>query len=90
MSSALILVGLSLLIGLALRKFSWPAIATSSVALALFCAVVLQIQGFGAFSGIAIIVICLTINQAAYLAGGLFVARALKRSFHERPDNHPS
>jgi hypothetical protein len=42
MSSVLILVGLSLLIGFALRKFSWPVIAHRVVAFALFCAVVLQ------------------------------------------------
>jgi hypothetical protein len=32
-------------------------------------AVVLQNQGFGAFSGISTIVACLTVNQAAYVVG---------------------
>jgi hypothetical protein len=44
----------------------------------------LQIQGFGALPGIAIVVACLTINQMAYLAGvfrrpsGLFQKQANK------------
>jgi hypothetical protein len=44
----------------------------------------LQIQGFGTLPGIAIVVICLTINQMAYLAGvfrrpsGLFQKQANK------------
>jgi hypothetical protein len=69
MSSATILFGLSPMIGLALGRFNWPAIAAWSVALAFFAAAVLHRYGFGALSGIGIIAVCLTINQAAYLAG---------------------
>jgi hypothetical protein len=69
MSSAIVLFALSLIVGSALRRFSWRAIALSSVALAVLAAVVLQQNGFGALPGIAIIVACLAIHQAAYLAG---------------------
>jgi hypothetical protein len=71
MTVAIILFALSALIGFALgRLFAWPAIAAASVGLAVLSSAVLQIQGFGAFSGIAIVVICLTLSQVAYLGGG--------------------
>jgi hypothetical protein len=75
MSSVIVLFVLSLVIGLALGRFSWRAIAASSLALAVVAAVALHRQGFGPLAGIAIIVACLTINQAAYLAGIWFVDR---------------
>jgi hypothetical protein len=69
MSAVTALFALSALIGFALvRSFSWPAIAAASVGLAVLSSVRLQIQGFGAVSGIAIVVICLTLSQVAYLA----------------------
>jgi hypothetical protein len=86
MSSVIVLFGLSLMIGLALGRFSWRAIAASSLAVAVVAAVVLHQQGFGPLAGIAIIVACLTINQTAYLAGVWFVGRG---SVHKQADNHP-
>ena len=68
MRAALILLALSAVIGFALgTRFSWLAIAASSVGLAIISAAVLQIIGFGALSGIAIIVACLTVTQLAYV-----------------------
>jgi hypothetical protein len=74
MGAALILLTLSALIGFGLGRFSWRAIATASVVLALLSAFVLQMQGFGTLPGIAIIVVCLTVSQAAYL-----VRRSIQR-----------
>jgi hypothetical protein len=69
MSFVIVLFALSLMIGFTLRRFSWRAIALSTLALAVLAAVVLHRQGFGPLAGIAIIVACLTINQMAYLVG---------------------
>jgi uncharacterized membrane protein len=80
MGAALILLTLSALIGFGLGRFSWLAIATASVVLALLSAFVLQMQGFSTPSGIAIIVVCLTVSQAAYLMGGLFRGRPKETS----------
>jgi hypothetical protein len=49
-----------------LGRFSWRAIAASSLALAAVAALVLHREGFGALVGIATIVACLTLNQLAY------------------------
>jgi hypothetical protein len=73
MSAVLILLTLSALIGFGLHRFSWRAIAISSVMLALLSAFVLQMKGLGTLTGIAIIVVCLTVSQVAYLMGVLFV-----------------
>jgi hypothetical protein len=68
--SAVILVALSALIGFALgTSFSWLAITASSVGLAVLSSAILQMQGFGALPGTAIVVACLTVNRMAYLAG---------------------
>jgi hypothetical protein len=68
MTAPLVLLALSTTIGLALgTSFSWFAILVSSVALAGLSAAVLQIAGFGVMAGIAIVVACLTVNQAAYV-----------------------
>jgi hypothetical protein len=66
MSSAIILFALSLLVGFALGRFSWRAIAVSSLALAVVAAVILHREGFGPLAGIAIVTACLTLNQLAY------------------------
>jgi len=72
MSSVLILLALSALSGFVLASsFSWPAILVAGVVLAPLSAIVLQNQGFGALSGISIIVFCLVINQVAYVIGGI-------------------
>jgi hypothetical protein len=68
--SAVILLALSALIGFVFgMSFSWLAIAASSIGLAVLSSVILQLQGFGALPGTAIVVACLTVNQMAYLAG---------------------
>jgi hypothetical protein len=72
----IVLLALSALIGFALgASFSWPAIVASGMGLAIVCAAVLQITGFGALPGIAIIVACLTVNQLAYVMGGVLASR---------------
>jgi hypothetical protein len=85
MSALIVLLALSALIGFALGKsFSWLAIAASSAGIAVLSSAILQIQGFGALPGIALVVACLTVNQMAYLAGvfgrssGLFQKQADK------------
>jgi hypothetical protein len=70
MSAVIVLLALSALIGFALgTSLSWLAVAASSIGLAVLSSAVLQIQGFGALPGIAIIVACLTANQLAYVMG---------------------
>jgi hypothetical protein len=64
------------MIGFALgTSFSWLAIVASSIGLAVISSAILQIQGFGAVSGIAIVVTCLTVNQMAYLASVFYRSR---------------
>ena len=78
MSAVMVLLTLSVLIGFALgTSFSWLAIAASSTGIAVLSSAVLQIQGFGALPGIAIIVACLTVNQLGYVMG---VVHANRRS----------
>jgi hypothetical protein len=70
MTAVFILLALSAVVGFALGSFAWrPVIVASGVALAVLSATVLQIVGFGTIPGVAIITICLTINQVAYLIG---------------------
>ena len=81
MTAVIVLVALSALVGFALgTSFSWLAIAASSTGIAVVSSAILQIQGFGAVPGIAVVVACLTTNQMAYLAGarssGLFQKEA--------------
>jgi hypothetical protein len=76
MSAAFILLVLSAATGLVLgTSFSWPAIVASGIGLAILSAAVLQIAGFGALLGIAIIVACLTVNQLAYAVGVVLANR---------------
>jgi hypothetical protein len=89
MTAVIILLALSGLIGLVLGgSFSWLAILWSSVALAVLSAAVLQIGGFGAFSGIAIIATCLTVNQLAYLVGAFasHSSESLDQELRDRRD----
>jgi hypothetical protein len=69
MSAVFILLALSVAIGFALSAFTWWPIVASGVILAVLSAMVLQMQGLGTVSGIAIITLCLTMNQVAYLIG---------------------
>jgi hypothetical protein len=76
MSSILILLALSAISGFVLATyFSWVAILGAAAVLAPLSAIVLQKQGFGALSGISVIVGCLAINQAAYLIGATRVSQ---------------
>jgi hypothetical protein len=66
MSPAFILLALSASVGFAIgTSHSWFAILVSSVALAGLSAAVLQMAGFDALPGIAIIAGCLTVHQLA-------------------------
>ena len=70
MTSILVLLAASAFVGLVLGLyFSWLAIGVSGLILAIVSAVVLQKEDFEALPGIAIIVVCLTVNQVAYLIG---------------------
>jgi hypothetical protein len=81
MSAVMVLVALSAVIGFVLgRSLSWPAIAASSLVLAILCAAFLQSAGFAAPSGIAIIVACLTVNQLAYLVGAALANHHLEEA----------
>jgi hypothetical protein len=89
MGAVLILLALSVLLGFVLGgRFSWLGIGAVGIALALLAAAVLHLQGFGALSGIAIIVVCLTVNQVSYLAGWLATSR--DDPFQDQADDKPS
>ena len=76
MSAILVLLAASALLGFALGLyFSWIAIVISGFVLAIVSAVVLQIEGVGFVAGVAIIVVCLAVNQIAYLIGVALVTR---------------
>src|SRR6516164_7733238 len=69
MTAVFLSLSLSALIGFGVgTSFRWPAIAASSVGIAVLSSAILQIQGFGALPGIAIVVACLTVSQMGYLA----------------------
>ena len=88
MTVVIVLLALSALIGFAIgTSFSWLAIAASSAGIAVLSSMILQIQGFGALPGIAIVVACLTINQIAYLAGAFHRPSGL---FQKQADKEPS
>jgi hypothetical protein len=87
MTAMIVLVALSALVGFALgTSFSWLAIAASSIGIAVLSSAILQIQGFGALPGIAIVVACLAVNQMAYLAGAFGRSRGL---FQKPADDEP-
>ena len=71
MISILILLALGALSGFMLGQsgYSWRAIPPVGLALTPLSAVVLQVQDFGAFSGISVAAASLTINQATYMIG---------------------
>jgi hypothetical protein len=76
MNAIFVLLALSAIVGLALGfYFSWIAILVSGLVLVIVSATVLQKAGFGALAGIATIVVCLTVNQVAYLIGATMVSR---------------
>jgi hypothetical protein len=70
MNAIFVLLAVGAILGLALGlRFSWPTILASGLVLAIVSAAILQKAGFGFLLGIAIIVVCLTVNQVAYLIG---------------------
>ena len=84
MTVVIVLLALSALIGFALgASFSWPAIVASSIGLAIVCAAMLQITGFGALPGIAIIVACLTVNQLANVIMGVVLSNRRSEGANE-------
>jgi hypothetical protein len=75
MTTVIVLLALSAGTGLVLgTSLNWYVIPISSLPLALLCAAVLQIAGFGALPGIAIVVACLTVSQIAYVTMGVTLA----------------
>jgi hypothetical protein len=68
MGTFLGLFALSLILGFALGRSTWLAIAISSATLAALGAAVLRRHGFEIFPGIATTAACLAIHQVAYLA----------------------
>jgi hypothetical protein len=70
MNAIFVLLAVSAILGLVLGlRFSWPAILGSGLVLAIISATILQKAGWGFLEGIAIILVCLTVNQVAYLIG---------------------
>ena len=79
MNAVLVLLTVSALVGFVLGAyFQWPAILVSGLILAMLAAMVLQNEGFDFIAGIAIIVVCLTVNQIAYLIGAALMTRGPK------------
>ena len=79
------LAGLVLGLGLLERHpnelyFGLAAIVVSGLILAISAAAILQNLDFGSLEGIAIIVLCLTVNQIAYLIGATLASRAPKNA----------
>jgi hypothetical protein len=82
----LLLLALSALIGFGLGTwFRWPAIAASSVGIAVLSSAILQTQSFGALPGIAIVVACLTVSQMGYVAAFLRPGRLFQEQAHKEP-----
>jgi hypothetical protein len=85
MTAPFILLALSAATGLALGMlFSRLAIAASSMGLAVLSSAILQIQGFSALPGIAIVVACLTVHQLAYFLGVVLANRRSERAKRSR------
>jgi len=70
MDTILFLLVAGAIVGFALGLcFSWVAILASGFALASFASILLYGEGVGPLAGVGTIVVCLTVNQLAYLAG---------------------
>jgi hypothetical protein len=79
MSVIMGLLVVSALTGLVLGfYFGLAAIVVSGLILAISAAAILQNIDFGFLEGIAIIVLCLTVNQIAYLIGAAPASRGPK------------
>jgi hypothetical protein len=75
MGTFLGLFALSLIVGFALGRLSWAAIAISSAALVVLVAAVLWWHGLETLPAIATLAACLAIHQVAYVAQLWFVDR---------------
>ena len=60
----------------------------SGAVLAVVSAMVLQHEDFGFLAGIAIFVVCLSLNQIAYLIGTTLVHRAAKKRYAHKDIAH--
>lgn len=70
MNAIFVLLAVSAILGIVLGlRFSWRAILASGLVLAIISATILQKAGWNFLEGMAIIVVCLTVNQVAYLIG---------------------
>jgi hypothetical protein len=79
MNAIIGLLAVSALAGLVLGfYFGLAAIVVSGLILAISAAAILQNIDFGFLEGIAIIILCLTVNQIAYLIGDALANRAPK------------
>jgi hypothetical protein len=94
MSTVALLLALSAVTGFAFAaSFSSWAIGISSTTLAVLSSALLHIQGIDTVPGIVIIVACLTLHQAAYLAGtwsdhaGLWGKQGDQKRNQRRHDN---
>ena len=68
MNAVFALLAVSAVVGVLLGfYFSWMTILAPGLVLAIVSATVLQKEDYGFLAGIAIIVVCLTVNQVAYL-----------------------
>jgi hypothetical protein len=75
-----ILLTVSALVGLVFGiYFKWVAIVFSGLVIAIAGAAALQSEGFCYLAGIAIIVVCLTVNQITYLIGAALVTRRINK-----------
>jgi hypothetical protein len=90
MNAVFVLLVLSAIVGLVLGFFfSWIAILVSGLVLAVLSATVLQNEDFGFLAGIAIIVICLTVNQVSYLIGEMLARGPQDPLAHDRLNDDP-
>ena len=76
MNAIMGLLAVSALAGLVLGfYFELAALAVSALILSISAAMILQKEDFDFLAGIAIIVLCLTVNQIAYLIGDALASR---------------
>jgi hypothetical protein len=81
MNAILVLLAVSAIVGLVLGfYFSFAAILVSGLVLAIVSATVLQNEGFDFLPEIAIVVVCLAVNQLAYLIGVRLMIRGPRKA----------
>ena len=81
MNAIMGLLAVSALAGLVLGfYFGLAALVVFGLILSISAAAILQNEDFDFLAGIAIIVLCLTVNQIAYLIGATLASRAPKNA----------